>query len=300
MRRRGFPGGAAALRRGQAEGGGAPLLPVASPAEHEAAPQVRVGVSVMGAEAAAAAPPASPVPGGLRRGGGAPRPCHRRAAIACLVGLSAYLRPGELCGLRAKDLVAPAPGYGEAYRCWSLILGASDLGDGTKTGVYDDNVRLDHEELQFIGPFLADLKSRRRPEDCLWDFAQVDLNRWMGQASRDAGVEQLGIVPYALRHSGPSWDVLTGRRHLAEVQRRGRWASPASLARYEKSSKITEQLSHLSAETASFLQVSARDLGAILQGGQRPPQPPGLRRGNTSSTFSRAVVEWRDPSRVQV
>ncbi len=222
------------------------------------------------------------------------------AAIACLVGLSAYLRPGELCGLRAKDLVAPAPGYGEAYRCWSLILGASDLGDGTKTGVYDDNVRLDHEELQFIGPFLADLKSRRRPEDCLWDFTQVDLNRWMGQASRDAGVEQLGIVPYALRHSGPSWDVLTGRRHLAEVQRRGRWASPASLARYEKSSKITEQLSHLSAETASFLQVSARDLGAILQGGQRPPQPPGLRRDNTSSTFSRAVVEWRDPSRVQV
>ncbi|CAK0874858.1 unnamed protein product, partial [Prorocentrum cordatum] len=47
-------------------------------------------------------------------------------AVAVLVALSAYLRPGELCGLCVRDVAPPAVGFGPAYQSWSLILGPSD------------------------------------------------------------------------------------------------------------------------------------------------------------------------------
>eukprot|EP00959_Pyramimonas_sp_CCMP1952_P341554 7154714-Pyramimonas_sp.AAC.1 len=59
----------------------------------------------------------------------------------------------------------------------------------------------------------------------------------IAKALKVCQLEGLGIAPYSLRHAGPSWDVIAGRRSQLEVQRRGRWASMSSLIRYEKSSK---------------------------------------------------------------
>eukprot|EP00959_Pyramimonas_sp_CCMP1952_P466274 9489707-Pyramimonas_sp.AAC.1 len=90
-------------------------------------------------------------------------------AVAVLVALGAYLRPGELCGPRVRDVVPPALGFGPECQRWSLILGPSDdNGDPTKTGVHDDNVTLDHDNLHFIGDFFERYRRGKQPKDPLW------------------------------------------------------------------------------------------------------------------------------------
>ena len=223
---------------------------------------------------------------------------HTDVAVAVLVGLSAYLRPGELCGLRVCDVVPPAAGFGPACQKWSLILGPSDVGgDPTKTGVYDDNVTLDHENLQFLAPFLERFRSGKRPNDSLWDFTQQDLGILILKAVKLCHLQGLGIVPYSLRHAGPSWDVLTGRRTQLEVQRRGRWASVASLIRYEKSSKINAQLVELPAHVQEYLRRCTEQLGDILLDRVPAPRPPGWTTGTSSLTSSRAPAASARPSR---
>ena len=39
------------------------------------------------------------------------------------------------------------------------------------------------------------------------------------------------LVPYQLRHSGASWDILQKRRDMISVQKRGVWATDRSLFR---------------------------------------------------------------------
>ncbi|CAK0815094.1 unnamed protein product [Prorocentrum cordatum] len=131
---------------------------------------------------------------------------HTDMAVAVLVALSAYLRPGELRGLRVRD-------YGAEHQKWSLIFGPSDgQGDPTKTGVCDDNVTMDHENPQFLGHFFELHRRGKAPDEPLCSFAQAELGAMIAKALKVCNLEGLGIVPHSLRHAGPSWDVITGRR----------------------------------------------------------------------------------------
>ena len=55
-------------------------------------------------------------------------------------------------------------------------------------------------------------------------------------------------TPHRLRHSGPSHDVLHGRRTLEEIRRRGRWVSQKSVQRYTKTHVLVERESIMSDE----------------------------------------------------
>ncbi|CAK0864583.1 unnamed protein product, partial [Prorocentrum cordatum] len=89
-------------------------------------------------------------------------------AVAALVGLSAYLRPGELRELRARDVTPPGAGFGPECQRWSLILGPSDEGgDPTNTSVCDDNVTPGRDSLKFPGHFLDLFRTRKQPKDQL-------------------------------------------------------------------------------------------------------------------------------------
>ncbi|CAK0895237.1 unnamed protein product, partial [Prorocentrum cordatum] len=186
-------------------------------------------------------------------------------AVAVLVALSAYLRPGELCGLRVRDVVPPALGHGPEYQKWSLILGPSDSNGGpTKTGVYDDNATMDHENLQFLGHFFELHRQKKGASDPLWGFTQAEFGAMIAKALKVCRLEGLGIAPYSLRRAGPSWDVITGRRSQVEVQRRGRWASMSSLIRYEKSSKVNSLLVGLDDSVQEYLRLCTAHLGDIF------------------------------------
>ena len=53
---------------------------------------------------------------------------HADMALAALVALCGYLRPGELHDLNGRDVVAPMPRFGVGYQFSNLVLGARDGG----------------------------------------------------------------------------------------------------------------------------------------------------------------------------
>eukprot|EP00973_Karenia_brevis_P086983 12061932-Karenia_brevis.AAC.1 len=59
-------------------------------------------------------------------------------------------------------------------------------------------------------------------------------------------------VPHQLRHAGASADRAQNRRPLAEVKKRGRWASDRSVARYNKENRINQALASLSSKVLNY------------------------------------------------
>ncbi|CAK0831748.1 unnamed protein product [Prorocentrum cordatum] len=94
----------------------------------------------------------------------------------------------------------------------------------TKTGVYDDNVAMNHENLQFLGLFFKLYRQEKGTNDSLWGLAQAELGAMVAKALKVCRLEVVGVI--------------TGRRSQVKVQRRGRWASMSSRIRHEKSSKV--------------------------------------------------------------
>ena len=188
--------------------------------------------------------------------------------LAVLVATSGYLRPGELLNLRGADLVEPLVSLGPAYSHWSIVLGSTDKENPlpTKMGIYDDAVILDHSELEWMDPLLAKLVHSRPRQEPLWDFTAVDFRREFSQAAVKAGLGKLNLVPYSLRHAGPSWDALVHRTPQREIQRRGRWKSPGSVVRYERSSRVLAVLRALPPIILAYLEFCETHLADLVRG----------------------------------
>ena len=103
---------------------------------------------------------------------------------------------------------------------------------------------------------------------------QGELSRAFTKSARALGLKPLDPVLYQARHSGASTDRASGVRTLAEIQKRGRWSSPASVVRYEKGGRLSEQLGRLPSELQGHLQVVHENLIPILRGEVAPPPPP--------------------------
>ena len=202
---------------------------------------------------------------------------QRQMALATLVTMSAYLRPGEMHALRGCDMVRPLPQFGTEFVNWSIVLGATDADEPkpTKQLIYDDAVILDHHELSFLNELLEVQVAMHPGRMRLWDFDEVQFRSAFCRAAASAGLEHLHLVPHSLRHAGPSWDAMTGRRSQREIQRRGRWAASSSVVRYERSSKVASLLQELPARTQGYLQRCDQHLSSTLRGG-RPPSMSGL------------------------
>ena len=202
-------------------------------------------------------------------------------AIATLVGHQAYLRPEELHSLRCRDVLEPAASSG-VYAFWTLLLGPLDTRKPTKTGVFDDCVILDHPQLLWIGKHLKALKARSSPDDPIWPFGRPAYHSKFMQAVQAAGLESWGVVPYSLRHSGPSWDRATRRLTLQEIQRRGRWLNERSVIRYERSARTLALLSGQPPAFLAYLHRCAKCLRAYVEGGDQGP----ARAGPSAATSS--------------
>ena len=147
--------------------------------------------------------------------------------VSLLLGLSAYLRPSELLRLRGESLVPPS----SASPNWCLLMHPSEGAARSKTGTVDDSIQLDSPYLKWLDPVWTLLHAERRGQP-LFDFDYPELLQVLKKATQywKCGA----VVPYQWRHSGPSIDRAMKWRPLDEVQKRGRWASQKSVARYEK------------------------------------------------------------------
>ena len=61
-------------------------------------------------------------------------------------------------------------------------------------------------------------------------------------AACELNLNALRLSPHSWRHGGPSTDFLLAYRTRSQIQPRGRWRCPASVARYEKHGKLLRQL----------------------------------------------------------
>ena len=79
-------------------------------------------------------------------------------------------------------------------------------------------------------------------------------------------------VLYQIRHAGASNDFSGGLRSLSEIKRRGRWKTDASVRRYEKGGRVTEQLLALRPGVQRHAIACLVQIPDVLSG-RRPPLP---------------------------
>ncbi|CAK0896163.1 unnamed protein product, partial [Prorocentrum cordatum] len=177
---------------------------------------------------------------------------HSRLAICILVMFACYLRPGEAAKLRGRHLIAPSASAGTLYQYFGLLLHESGKDPG-KTGVNDESILFDREG--WLAPLLAALKLSTLPDQPLWGETIAQLPKLFDSACRELSLERLRPHLYSLRRGGASDDMLSQRRSLPEIQRRGRWRSAKSLNR--KETKLLDEL--------AWIPPAALELGAFVE-----------------------------------
>ena len=94
---------------------------------------------------------------------------------------------------------------------------------------------------------MAKRRQPRSPEALLFPHLSLsDYETCFRTSQQDLDIASPAITPHVVRHSAPTHDRLHGIRTLAQIQRRGRWASLASVRRYEKPARVLKSAAKLS------------------------------------------------------
>ena len=204
---------------------------------------------------------------------------ERLAALAILLATDAYLRPCELLTLRPANIIRGAAAVSKSYAHASIHLFAWETGQTSKTLTTDESVLLDSPSRGWLTLAVTELADRTPAGELLFDLTPERLNHLMKSAANLVGVSAWDISPYCCRHAGPSHHWLTQVRTLPAIKRRGRWASDASVKRYEKSSRVTRRFEGLSEQTLEILRRSEAHIADIVRGVVAPLPRPKRGRG---------------------
>ena len=102
------------------------------------------------------------------------------------------------------------------------------------------------------------------------------IQPWLARLQRQEPIWEYTSSPYMLRHSGPSWDRLKGRRTLAEIQKRGLWASHRSVSRYEQAARIASEYQKIQQAMRLWMEDVTRKLEQYVLEGETVPGVPEL------------------------
>mmetsp|Transcript_42735 Transcript_42735/g.100202 ORF Transcript_42735/g.100202 Transcript_42735/m.100202 type:complete len:351 (+) Transcript_42735:182-1234(+) len=184
-----------------------------------------------------------------------------RMALCTMLAFHAYLRPGEVAGLRVSQLVPPARCSG--LMVWAVLLHETTYGETGKARIHDESVMVDWNELF---PMLQALVTGRSQGVLLWDFTVAQWRVQYAKAIARLGLDTAECALYALRHGGASADWLEGRRDWNGVKLRGRWKSDATLKRYCKPAKLQQALNRLPREVQVIGQWARENLQLAVLG----------------------------------
>ena len=116
-----------------------------------------------------------------------------------ILAFSLYLRPSECMSLQVASVTAPIQGM---CSLWSFSGASSDLGKVTKVGELDHSVIFDQPGFGWVSwafpPWVKPAVGGR-----LWHFEYGELAQEFAVSCRRLFIT---MVPYQLRHAGPSWD----------------------------------------------------------------------------------------------
>ena len=144
----------------------------------------------------------------------------------------------------------------------------------SKSGPHDELRPLDSGGRLQLGDLLGEFAAGRRGSEPLFRFSMARWRREIKKAGGALGAADLDLSLHALRHSGPSNDIATRCRTLAQVQKRGRWKCASTLQRYEKSGRLQVQLKKLPRATIEHLRMVEARLDQLVKPGARPLRPP--------------------------
>ncbi len=178
-----------------------------------------------------------------------------------LVQFDCCLRPSEALHLCRDHVVPPA---GARYNCWTIIVKLSEMGERTKTGTADDSVVVgDIPDRRWMGKVMKFLYERSShklfPRATLAGYEQA-----LAAACKALNYSAVIVLPHILRHSSASNDAYFKRRDLRSIQKRGRWSSRSSVARYEKHGLMLRQWKFVCKSRRALVEASPKRLVSFL------------------------------------
>ena len=188
--------------------------------------------------------------------------------VYALISFGNYYRPSENLSLLKENILPPVRSVSSH---WSFLTFPNNKIETSKTGDIDVSVTWDVKDLQWLANVFPKL-TKGRGEDRVWPFDYRDLVREFHTAGRQIALEW--VVPYTLRHAGPSWDRLHDKRSLGEVQKRGQWKTVKSLNRYERHGRVQADELKFPKDLRDHFSLCGSLLEAVVLGRAQPPQPP--------------------------
>jgi len=156
---------------------------------------------------------------------------QHHAALAMLVGFDCYLRIGELLSLKVQDVaVSNDPRLGSAYRGVLLRLAH------TKTGRYQAVTVEDSAVADMLTSHVQARGPSRTQSDLVFQVSRDSFYKLFHGACRAFGLDGLNYSPHSLRHGGATRHFLQ-KRHISDIQFRGRWSNSKSVRTYIQSGR---------------------------------------------------------------
>ena len=170
-------------------------------------------------------------------------------AAFALICFDSYARPSEVLTLVQKQLLPPARVGPAAVKMWAIVFAPSTLGRFTKAGTQDDTIRVGATapDRRWIDAVVRALYHRcTGPLSNVFNVTLADAERIWAKGMKLACIAGVPNNPHALRHGGPSHDMLYHAIDGLAAQQRGHWLTINSVLRYQKAGKLLRQRAQLS------------------------------------------------------
>ena len=207
-----------------------------------------------------------------------------QAAVVLILCFDGYFRPSECLRLTQNDLHVPTARRNlVAVTVRQAPLDAegspADLERArkglpralpAKNGHFDGTVLFGEEasvkaDRGFIVDLVRALKRSDQAEG-LFSLSLAQLETCIRSSATRLRLQRLRLTPHTARHGGPSEDFARTARAIPDIQNRGRWEHPKSVARYKKPGKLARQISLLpDAAAASFMAARKALPGRLLR-----------------------------------
>ena len=125
-------------------------------------------------------------------------------AAAILLDFDCYARPGAICGLQCRSLIA----VDESRFC--LVFFPGDREERSKGRTQDDTVEVGILGREWLRDVARALFEMRRGPHKLFGISQSTLRRHFAAALDRLSLRRLGYTPHCLRHGGASADANSG------------------------------------------------------------------------------------------
>ena len=210
----------------------------------------------------------------------------RSMALHIAIAFWGYLRPSESDRITVGNLIPPTVLAGNQYVEWGILLFPSQEERPGKTGNFDESIVL--EGFNTLAPLLQQLRQGKLDHEPLWPHSPDDLIREWHVVVGILGIDELNPCRYALRHGGASEDLLSKRRSVQDVKRRGRWVSDSSLKRYGKESRLLKELQKVHPNILDFGRFVMEHFVQVMLGTVQVPSIPG--RGSVSLDVAQRIA----------